>query len=186
MLGEPRLNVSILDADISPRLRHRLQAQVQTAIRSLPRWPFALLTGRMNELGVTGLQVIVEPVRSSGPSRPLGLGDIEGRPAARLRPRVSAEAIQWAQDPRYLMAKAIGYMAAPRPAASFWERWAGAVEHDRLRAKASQLSPGWEDETDAGLLVEMFAAYTLRDGHGMWSELPAVHAFLQEWRAQVA
>ncbi len=80
MLGEPQLNVCILDADISPRLRERLQAQVQTAIRSLPRWPFALLTGRMAELGVAGLPLIVEPVNSVDAAHPLGLGDMKAVP----------------------------------------------------------------------------------------------------------
>jgi hypothetical protein len=186
MLGEPRLNVCILDADISPRLRERLQAQVQTAIRSLPRWPFALLTGRMSELGVAGLPLIVEPVNSVDAAHPLGLGDIEGRPAARLRPRVSAETIEWGQDPRYLVAKAIAFMAAPPPADPFWLRWADAIRSDSLREKASDSSAGWKAETDVGLLLEMFAAFALRDGHQRWSELQAVHAFLREWRGQVA
>ena len=186
MLGEPQLNVCILDADISPRLRERLHSQIQTTIRSLPRWPFALLTGRMSELGVATLPLIVEPVGSVGPARPLGLGEIEGRPAARLRPRVSASAIEWDQDPRYLVAKAIGYMAAPPPADPFCLRWAHAVRSDGLREKASESSPGWKAETDVGLLLEMFAAYALRDGHPRWSELQAVHAFLQEWRREFA
>src|SRR3990172_6346017 len=77
MLGQPRLNVCILAADISPRLRERLQAQVQTAIRSLPRWPFALLSRRMSELGVASLPLIVQPVNSVDAAHPLGLGDIE-------------------------------------------------------------------------------------------------------------
>ncbi len=186
MLGDPRLNVCILDADISPRLRERLQAQVQTAIRSLPRWPFALLAGRMGELGVAGLPLVVEPADSDGRTQPLSLGDIEGRPAARLRPRVSASAVEWDQEPRYLVAKAIGYMAAPPPADPFWPRWADALRSDGLREKASESSAGWKAETDVGLLLEMFAAYALRDGHQRWFELPAVHAFLREWRGQVA
>jgi hypothetical protein len=171
MQGDSRLNVSILDADISPRLRERLQAQVQTAIRSLPRWPFALLRDRMSELSVTGLQLIVEPVHSTEPSHPLGLGEIEGRPAARLRPRVTAGKIEWGQDLRYLVAKALGYLLLHSQ-----ERLSGsagpAIQRDGLRAKASRSSAAWEDETDMGLFLEMFAAYALRDGHAHWSTCP--------------
>ena len=186
MLGEPRLNVYVLDSDISPRLRERLRAQVQTAVRTLPRWTFGLLTIRMQELGVTGLTLVVEPTPPVEDVRPLSLGDIEGRPAARLRPRLSGESIDWPQDPRYLAAKAVAFLAAPAADSPFWQRWADALEADHLREEAANSSPSWRDETDAGLLVEMFAAYALRDGHQRWSDLPAVHAFLHEWRDESA
>lgn len=186
MLGESRLNVYVLNADISPRLRERIQAQIQTAIRSLPSWAFDLLTDRMNQLDVTSLTLIVEPIASAEPARPLNLGDIEGRPAARLRPRVSAKTIKWGQDPRYLVAKAVGYLASPPSGAHFWVRWAGAVESDRLRTMAAQSSAAWQDETDVGLFVEMFAAYALRNGDDRWSRLPAVYDFLRGWRGELA
>lgn len=186
MLGESRLNVYVLDAEISPRLRERIQAQVQTAMRSLPVWMFGLLTARMNELGVSVLTLIVDPVASAKAARPLSLGDIEGRPAALLRPRVSANKVEWGQDTRYLVAKAVGYLTAPPPDESFWARWAGAVESDGLREIAAQSSAAWQDETDLGLFVEMFAAYALRDGDDRWGQLPAVHGVLQEWRGGVA
>jgi hypothetical protein len=186
MLGEPRLNVYVLESNLSPRVRQRLQAQVQTAIRSLPRWTLSLLTDRMNEMGATGLPLIVEPAPNTGEAHPLGLGEIDGCPAARLRPHVSKQTIEWTQDPQYLAAKAVGYLASPPKGSAFWQRWAEAVDRDRLREAAAGASPSWEDTTDAGLLLEMFAAYALRDGHENWSRFPAVNAFLREWRGNSA
>lgn len=186
MLGEPRLNVYVLDSEISPRLRERIQAQVQTAIRSLPSWTFSLLTERMTGLGVTGLTLLVDPTKPAEPALPLSLGDIEGRPAALLRPRVSGNRIEWGQETRYLIAKAVGYLTAPPSDAPFWVRWAEAVESDGLRATAAQSSAGWQDETDLGLLIEMFAAYAVRNGDNRWTQLPAIHSFLREWRGELA
>ncbi len=186
MLGEPRLNVYVLDSDVSPHLRERLRAQVQTALRALPRWTFALLTSRMQELGVTVLTLVVEPAPTAENVRPLSLGDIDGRRAARLRPRILGKSIDWPQEPSCLTAKAVAFMSAPGGDSPFWRQWADAVEADHLREKAALTSPSWHDETDTGLLLEMFAAYALRDGHQRWSDLPAVHAFLQEWRDQSA
>lgn len=185
MLGESRLNVYVLDADITPRLRERIQAQVETAIRGLPSWTFGLLTDRMNERGVSAMTLVVEPAGAT-PVRPLSLGEIEGRPAACLRPNVSDNAIDWGQDARYLVAKAIGYLACPPPDGLFWSNWTAAVEADGLRARAAASSAAWEDETDMGLLIEMFAAFALRDGDDRWSELPAIHNFLRDWRADIA
>ena len=186
MLGESRLNVYVLDADLSPRVRGRLQAQVQTAIRSLPRWTFSLLTNRLNELGVTGLPLVIEPVSTTGAIRPLGLGQIEGRPAARLRPATEGNMIEWGQDPRYLAAKALGYLAAPSADSPFWGRWSAAIESDGLRRWAAQAAAAWNDETDLGLFVEMFAAYALRSGNVRWAELPAVLTLLEELRGDDA
>jgi len=186
MLGEPRLNVYVLNADVSPRLRERMQAQVQTAIRSLPAWTFSLLTIRMTELGVTGLTLIIDPAKADDGALPLSLGDIEGQPAALLRPRVLDNRIEWGQEIRYLIAKAAGYLSAPPSDAPFWARWAEAVESDCLRAMTVQSSAAWQDETDLGLLIEMFAAYALRNGDNRWSRLPAIHGFLREWRGELA
>lgn len=186
MLGESRLNVYVLDAEISPRQRERLQAQVQTAIRSLPRWTFSVLTNRMDEIGVSGLPLVIEPVRATGSPLPLSLGEIEGRPASRLRPTVAGENIEWGQDPRYLVAKAVGYLAAPAAESSFWAGWAAAIEQDSLRGRAGESAAAWHDETDLGLFVEMFAASALRNGHFRWAELPAIHAMLRELRDEAA
>jgi hypothetical protein len=182
MLGESRLNVYVLDTEISPRQRERLQAQVQTAIRSLPCWTFSVLTNRMDEIGVSGLPLVIEPVRATASPLPLSLGEIEGRPAARLRPTVAGETIEWGQDARSLVAKAVGYLAAPAAESSFWAGWAAAMEQDSLRGRARESAAAWYDETDLGLFVEMFAASALRDGHFRWAELPAIHAMLRELR----
>ena len=184
MRGESQMNVYILGADLTPRIRERLQAQIQTALRSLPAWTFRLLQRRIDELGVPNLPLIVEPATSdTAPARSLGLGQIEGRPAARLMPRVAADRIEWLQEPRYLVAKAIAYMAAPGiESGGFWARWSQDVASDGLRGKASQINDQWSGETDLGLLIEIFAAYIVNPGHGRWETLPAVHAFLQDWR----
>jgi hypothetical protein len=84
------------------------------------------------------------------------------------------------------VAKAVAYLAAPTVGDAFWRRWAEAVAHDRLREKAECGSAAWKSETETGLLVEMFAAYALRDGHERWAQLPAVHAFLRDWRENLA
>ena len=184
MLGESQLNVYILGADLTPRIRERLQAQIQTALRSLPAWTFRLLQRPIDELGVPNLPLIVEPVTSDiAPARSLGLGQIEGRPAARLMPRVTADRIEWLQEPRYLVAKAIAYMAAPGfENGGFWARWSQDIAYDGLRGKASQINEQWSCETDLGLLIEMFAAYIVSPDHHRWATLPAVRTFLQDWR----
>lgn len=187
MLGEPRLNVCILDPEITTHLSERLQAQVEAALRSLPHWSYKLLTRRMEELGVAGVPLIVEPVHGpTAPQRPLSLGRIDDCPAARLFPHISGESIEWGQDRRYLAAKALAFMAAPAPSAAFWQRWEDVIDRDRLRHKASNVNPEWAGESGLGLFLEMFAAYALNAAHERWSQLPAVHAFLQEWRDESA
>lgn len=184
MLGESQLNVYILGADLTPRIRERLQAQVQTALRSLPAWTFRLLERRIDELGVPNLPLIVEPATSDiGPARSLGLGQLEGRPAARLMPRIAAERIEWLQEPRYLVEKAVAYMAAPGiEIGGFWARWSQDIADDGLRGKAVQINDEWAGETDLGLLVEMSAAYVVSPDHHRWATFPAVRTFLQDWR----
>ena len=126
----------------------------------------------------------MEPVTDdNAPARSLGLGQIEGCPAARLMPRVAADRIEWPQEPRYLVAKAIAYMATPHvETGGFWARWSQDIAADGLRGKAVQINDEWAGETDLGLLVEMFAAYVVNPDHRRWEALPAVHAFLQDWR----
>ena len=48
VLDESQLNVYVLDSNLSPRQKERLQAQVLTALRSLPPWMFGLLTRRLD------------------------------------------------------------------------------------------------------------------------------------------
>ncbi len=122
---------------------------------------------------------------------PLSLGRLQGRPAAYLRPRLNGDpstglrtgTIDWLQDRRYLVAKAVAHMAAPgrEEDAAFWQRWAQAVKADGLRARAAAQAEAWASASDGDLLIEMFAAYALSPTHRRWRELPAVRAFLEGW-----
>jgi hypothetical protein len=56
-----------------------------------------------------------------------------------------------------------------------------AAAGDRLREKA-EARRRYEDETNLGLFIEMFAAYALSPEHHRWPELPRVHSFLDRWR----
>ncbi len=183
MQAESRLNVYILGARLSSKQRERIQAQVQTALRNLPASAFELLERTMDERGTRSLPVIIEPRASeSAGGQVLGLGQIEGRPAVRLMPRLREASIEWGQDVRYLVAKAIAYMAAPAAYdANFWKRWRDAVDKDALRSRAAAVASEWSDSNDLGLLLEMFAAYVLNSRHPRWSDLPAVRAFLERW-----
>jgi len=189
MTGESQLNVYIVGARLPPRLRQRLQAQLRTALRSLPEWPFDLLRRRLQALGASNFPLVVE-LRGDDASdeRALSLGDIEGRPAAYLLPRLRGDSIDWRQDLRYLLAKAIAYLAAPPvdqdPA--FWRDWAAAVEADDLRTRAAQAGEAWQAAGDLDLLLEMCAALALTPAHERWSALSAVRAFLERWRQEVA
>jgi hypothetical protein len=184
MLGESQLNVYILGSDLTAQQRQRIQAQVQTALRSLPPWTFSLLRARIDQLGVRDLPLIVEPrADDAAGGQALSLGHIESRPAARLLPRLQGSEVQWGQDVRYLVAKAVGYLAAPETAdTDFWSRWAGAVAADRLTEKALGVGEHWQDATSMDLLVEMFAACALNPDHSRWAGLPTVRAFLDAWR----
>lgn len=184
MLGHSQLNVYIVGASLTPRQRQRIQAQLQTALRRLPEWALALLRRRLQELGTASFPLIVEPQAGaeSGPQA-LSLGDIEGRPAARLLPRLRADAVDWRQDLRYLLGKAVAYLAAPPASESdFWAHWALAIDSDALRKKANTAGQHWASATNLDLLIEMFAAYALNPRHDRWSDLPSVKAFLEGWR----
>ena len=130
------------------------------------------------------LPLLIEPQPGANSHRVLSLGRIESRPAVKLMPRLVADEIDWGQDLRHLLAKAIAYIVAPaEDEADFWRRWEEALRNDRLREKASAIDGQYEDETDLGLLIEMFAAHALKPAHGRWAELPEVQAFLEDWRA---
>jgi hypothetical protein len=184
MLGESRLNVYVLGSNLSPRQRERIQAQVQTGLRSLPGWAFDLLRQRIDALGAMNLPLLIEPQPAVNLHRVLSLGHIDSRPAVKLMPHLVADQIDWGQDLRHLLAKAIAYIVTPdEDEADFWRRWQEALHNDRLREKASEIAGEYEDETDLGLLIEMFAAHALRPAHRRWAELPQVQAFLEDWRA---
>lgn len=188
MLSESRLNIYILGSDLSPRLRERIQAQVQTALRSLPPWVFDLIRRRIDALGVANLPLIIEPLAAAADgSRVLSLGRTESRPAVKLTPRLHRDGVDWGQDLRRLLAKAAAYISAPaEDDTAFWSAWARASQADRLRdLAAAGAGDAFRDETDLGLLIEMFAAYALNPGHARWREMPAVRAFLEGWRHEV-
>ena len=185
MLGESQLNVYILGSGLTPRQRQRLQAQIQTALRALPRWSLALLQRRLEELRIRSLPLIVEPRMPDDPSgQVLGFGQVESRPAVRLMPRVHGDEVDWEQDRRYVVAKAVAYLAAPGSEdADFWSRWSAAVTGDELRAKARDAAEQWADATDGDLLIEMFAAYVRAPRHLRWAGMPAMKAFFEGWLA---
>jgi hypothetical protein len=184
MLDESRLNVYVLGSNLSPRQRERIQAQVQTGLRSLPKWAFDLVRRRIDSLDVMNLPLVIEPQASAKPHQAISLGRIESRPAVKLMPQLVADEIVWGQDLRHLLAKGMAYMVSPdETAVDFWNGWRVAVRNDSLREKASAIAGDYEDETDLGLLVEMFAAYALKPAHRSWARLPEVHAFFERWRA---
>ncbi|HEV8575205.1 MAG TPA: hypothetical protein VGR43_10930 [Dehalococcoidia bacterium] len=184
MLGESRLNIYVLAPDLSSRQRERIQAQIATGLRSLPQWVFALLQQRIETLGSTNLPLIIEPQSSAVPFQVLSLGRVESRPAVKLTPRLSPEGVDWGQDLRRLLAKAIAWILAPEDIDSpFWRRWKTAVEADQLRDKAADSIGGPHDDTDLGLLIEMFAAHALNPKHQNWDGLPRVRSFLEDWRS---
>jgi hypothetical protein len=184
VLGESQLNVYIQAKDLPPRTKERLQAQVQTALRSLPGWAFALLTKRIEALGAANLPLVIAP-RAEDDERPqtMSLGHIDNRPAARLMPRIEDGGVDWGQDLRYLMAKALAYMAAPDAEdTAFWERWTLAVNEDGVRDRAGDAGDAWKNATDIALLLEMFAAYITRSDSRGWDKTPRVKAFLEAWK----
>jgi hypothetical protein len=183
MLGESRLNVYILAADLSPRHKERIQAQLGTALRVLPRWAWELMNKRLDAIGAPNLPLIIEP-RSPDDERTqaLSLGVIDEKPAARLMPRLTEDDVDWGQDQRYLVAKAVAYLAAPADDTDFWSGWAHAAGSDSLLEKARAAGEHWQAATDMGLFLEMFAAYVMSPEHERWDRLPSVRAFLEEWR----
>jgi hypothetical protein len=183
MLGESRLNIYVLAPDLSSRQRERLQAQVNTALRSLPRSLFDLLQQRIETLGVTSFPLLIEPQPPDASFRALSLGRIESRPAVKLTPRLRPGGVDWGQDLNRLLAKAIAWILAPDETESaFWSRWIAAMEADRLRDKAAEAIGEAHDDTDLGLLTEMFAAHALSPEHKRWRSLPHVRSFLEDWR----
>jgi len=185
VLSESQLNVYILSDGLSPRLRERLQSQIGATLRSTPRWALERLSNRLDELGARNLPIIVEPhADEPGDGRCLSFGRIDGRPAVRLMPLVTGNEIRWGQDRRYLVARAVAYLAAPADDdAVFWQRWAEAIECDRLREAAAGAGNEWHASTHLGLFVEMCAAYQIKPDHARWRRLPAVRSFLEEWPA---
>ncbi|MCH8814890.1 MAG: hypothetical protein IH957_07285 [Chloroflexi bacterium] len=183
MLDESQLNVYVLDTSLSPRQRERLQAQVQTALRSLPRWVFSLLSQRIESLDVRNLPLIVEARSPDDPSgQIISFGEIEGRPAARLMPRLLDDGIEWEQDARLLVAKAAGFMARPPKDDGFWRDWTDAIATDQLREVDAVKKGGWSDATDLDLFLEMFAAYVTKTDHERWTAFAATRAFFDAWR----
>ncbi len=183
MLSDSHLNVYVIGADLSPRQRVQLQGQLDSALRSLPLWCLDLIRDSLAATGAKNFPIVVEPQPASGDALPLSLGNIEGRPAAYLRPTLDGDRIDWLQDRRYLVAKAAAYIVAPARDcdAAFWHRWAQAIEADALRDKATAAAEAWAGAKDADLLIEMFAAYALSPSHPRWAELPAVRGFLEGW-----
>ena len=181
MLAESRLNIYILGSDLPPRQRERTQTQVSTALRSLPSWVFDLARHRIDALGVSNLPLIIEPQSApAGRLKVLSLGRIESRPSVKLTPRLGRDGIEWGQDLRRLLAKAVAYISAPGDDdGDFWQRWAQVVQADKLRDEAGD---AFRAETDLGLLIEMFAACALNPAHSRWRKMPAVRAFLDDWR----
>ncbi len=186
MLSDSQLNVYVVGDNLSPRQRVQLQAQIDSALRALPQWCLDLIRAALALTGSRNFPIVVEPQPASGDALPLSLGNIEGRPAAYLRPRLQGDRIDWLQDRRYLVAKAAAYFASPARdcEAAFWHRWSQAIAADALRDKATAAAQAWAGAADADLLIEMFAAYALNPAHPRWAELPAVRGFLEGWGAK--
>ena len=183
MLDESQLNVYVLDANLSPRQKERLQAQVLTALRSLPPWMFALLSQRLETIGAKNLPLVVEARSPDDPSsQNVGFGSIEGRPAARLMPRLTEDGIDWEHDPELLVAKAAAYLAAPPSGDSFWQRWSEAIAADRLRETDAVAAGEWVDASNLDLFLEMCAAYVTKPDHERWTGFPASRSFFDKWR----
>ncbi len=182
MLSDSQLNVYIVGDNLSPRQRVQLQAQLDSALRALPRWCLDLVRAALERSGARNFPLVVEPQPPGGDALPLSLGHIEGRPAAYLRPRLEGDRIEWRQDRRYLVAKAAAYVCLPPDdAPDFWRRWAEAVAADALRDKAVAAHEDWAGASDRDLLIEMFAAYALSPAHARWADLPSIRGFLEGW-----
>ncbi len=187
MISDSQLNVYIVGVpQLSPRLKERLQAQVQSALRDLPPWIFTLLRLRLSKLGLRNFPLIVKPqLQGQADAEPLSVGYLGDKPAAYLSPLARGQEIDWRQERRHLLAKALAYLCAPRPAedAPFWQRWRRAMEEDGLLQLAQDADPQWAKAQPLDLLMEMFAAHALSPEHPRWQELPAVRRFLDGWKA---
>ena len=189
MIGESQLNVYIVGADkLGPRIKERIQAQVQSTLRAIPPWVFLLLRLRLLKLGLSNFPFIVEPqpVGEASP-KALSVGSLGDKPAVYLMPVVREEEVEWRQDRRLLVAKALAYLCAPRQQddEAFWQRWSQAVRRDGLGDLARDADQRWKGATPLDLLMEMFAAYALTPNHVRWQELAAVRQFLDAWKATV-
>ncbi len=142
---------------------------------------FDLVRHRIDALGLGNIPLIVEPQSTpEDRSQVLSLGRIESRPAVKLTPRLYSNRVEWGQDLRRLLAKAAAYISAPADDdGDFWQRWAQTVQTDKLHDKAGD---AFHAETDLGLLIEIFAACALNPAHRRWRKMPAVRAFLDDWR----
>lgn len=187
MIGESQLNVYIVASDkLSRRLKERIQAQVQSTLRAIPQWVFLLLRRRLQKLDVPNLPLFVEP-RPEGEANPqvLKVGRLGDKPAVYLLPLARGEDVDWRQDRKHLVTKALAYLCAPRPEedGAFWRRWAQAMKQDKLAALAQDADRRWAGASPLDLLMEMFAAYALTPEHPRWQELAAVRRFLEGWKA---
>jgi hypothetical protein len=128
--------------------------------------------------------VVLQP-EAQADAKLLSVGYWGDKPAAYLLPVARGQDIDWRQERRYLLAKALAYLCAPRPEEdeAFWQRWRQAVEEDRLLHLAQDADQRWAAAKPLDLLMEMFAAYALSPEHRRWEELPAVRRFLDGWKA---
>ena len=136
----------------------------------MPTWVFDLLRQRIDALGIANLPLIIEPQTAGSTHRVLSLGRIEARPTVKLLiPRLRAEGLDWRQDLTRLLAKAVAYVtASDERDTDFWRRWKEAADGDRLREKAMAFAGEYRDETDLGLLIDLFAAYVFNPELHRW------------------
>ncbi len=132
MLSDSQLNVYIVGDNLSPRQRVQLQAQLDSALRTLPQWCLDLVRAALERSGARNFPLVIEPQPPGGDALPLSLGHIEGRPAAYLRPRLEGDRIEWLQDRRYLVAKAAAYVCLPSGTASSPGGW-GSITRGKFR-----------------------------------------------------
>jgi hypothetical protein len=187
MMGQSQIHVYIVAGEwLSPRLRERFQAEVQSALKAVPERAFMLLRSRLTTLGLSHFPFIVEPCAERGAdSRVLSLGRLGDRPAVYLRPVLQGDGVDWRQERRWVVAKALAYLCLPdrEEDPDFWRRWALAAEEDRLAESAVGIDRRWAEASPVDLLLEMFAAWALSPGHRRWQDWPAVRRFLEDWQA---
>jgi len=126
----------------------------------MPRWVFDLLRQRIDALGIANLPLIIEPQTAGSTHRVLSLGRIEARPTVKLTPRLRAEGLDWRQDLTRLLAKAVAYVtASDERDTDFWRRWKEARTATAFARRPVAVAGEYRDETDLGLLIDLFAAY---------------------------